>query len=110
MPQAGSAGQSDHVATTEMPPRPAAVVPGTHLTGPFAPVTAEIDIADLPVEGALPADLDGAYVRNGPNPRFTPLGSYVYPLDGDGKLHRVTVEGGRARYDNRAGHGRRATS
>jgi carotenoid cleavage dioxygenase len=89
------------MSTTQMPPRPAAVVPGTYLTGPFAPVTAEVDVADLPVEGALPADLDGAYLRNGPNPRFTPLGSYVYPLDGDGMLHRVTIEGGRARYDNR---------
>ena len=25
------------------------------------------------MEGVLPADLDGAYLRNGPNPRFTPL-------------------------------------
>ena len=34
----GSAGQSDQMSTTQMPPRPAAVVPGTYLTGPFAPV------------------------------------------------------------------------
>ncbi|MCD2189381.1 carotenoid oxygenase family protein [Actinomycetospora soli] len=72
-----------------------------HLTGPFAPVVAEVDVADLRVEGELPADLDGSYVRNGPNPRFSPLGSYVFPLDGDGMLHRVTLGGGQARYDNR---------
>ncbi|MFC5064854.1 carotenoid oxygenase family protein [Actinomycetospora atypica] len=80
---------------------PAPVVPGPHLTGPFAPVVAEVDVADLPVVGELPADLDGAYVRNGPNPRFSPLGSYVFPIDGDGMLHRVMLAEGRARYDNR---------
>ncbi|MBP2367158.1 carotenoid oxygenase family protein [Pseudonocardia parietis] len=81
--------------------RPAPVVPGPYLTGPFAPVVAEVDVADLEVAGELPADLDGSYVRNGPNPRFSPIGSYVFPLDGDGMLHRVTLSEGRARYDNR---------
>ena len=83
------------------PHRPAPVVPGPHLTGPFAPVVDEVDVADLEVVGELPVDLDGAYVRNGPNPRFSPIGSYVYPLDGDGMLHRITLREGRARYDNR---------
>jgi hypothetical protein len=48
-----------------------------HLQGPFAPVIEETDAADLPVEGELPHELNGVYLRNGPNPRFTPLGSYV---------------------------------
>ncbi|GEL22388.1 carotenoid cleavage dioxygenase [Pseudonocardia sulfidoxydans NBRC 16205] len=88
--------------TTQIP-RPTAVDTSTdiHLTGPYAPVTAEVDVTDLPVEGELPADLDGAYLRNGPNPRFSPVGSYTYPLDGDGMLHRVEISGGRARYTNR---------
>jgi carotenoid cleavage dioxygenase-like enzyme len=25
-------------------------------------------------------------MRNGPNPKFPPLGSYTYPLDGDGMV------------------------
>jgi len=87
------------MATTQT--RPGPVTPGTYLTGPFAPVTAEVDVADLRVEGELPADLDGAYLRNGPNPRFSPIGGYLYPIDGDGMLHRVEVSGGRARYTNR---------
>lgn len=74
---------------------------GSVLAGPFAPAHAEVDVPDLTVVGELPAELDGAYVRNGPNPRFSPIGSYVYPLDGDGMLHRVTLSAGRARYDNR---------
>jgi carotenoid cleavage dioxygenase-like enzyme len=72
-----------------------------HLTGAFAPVDDEIDVADLPVKGHLPDDLQGAYVRNGPNPKFPPLGSYTYPLDGDGMLHGVWIEDGTARYRNR---------
>lgn len=83
------------------PTRPAPVVPGPYLTGPYAPVVAEVDVAGLEIAGELPADLDGAYVRNGPNPRFSPIGSYVYPIDGDGMLHRITLSEGRARYDNR---------
>jgi carotenoid cleavage dioxygenase len=68
-----------------------------HLSGRFAPVHREVDDDDLAVEGTLPADLTGTYVRNGPNPRFTPLGSYTYPMEGDGMLHGVWLESGRAR-------------
>lgn len=72
-----------------------------HLSGRFAPVSAEVDEAGLRVEGDLPADLDGVYLRNGPNPRFAPIGSYLYPIDGDGMLHGVWLSEGRARYRNR---------
>ncbi|MEU8137821.1 carotenoid oxygenase family protein [Streptodolium elevatio] len=72
-----------------------------HLVGPFAPVTEEVDAVDLHVEGRLPDELDGVYIRNGPNPRFTPIGSYLYPIDGDGMLHGVWMSQGRARYRNR---------
>ena len=51
----------------------------SHLSGVFAPVDAEIDAADLPVAGKVPEDLRGVYLRNGPNPKFPPLGSYTYP-------------------------------
>ncbi|MFI9115201.1 carotenoid oxygenase family protein [Streptomyces venezuelae] len=72
-----------------------------HLLGTFAPVTEEVDIAELEVTGEIPAWLDGLYLRNGPNPRFTPIGSYLYPIDGDGMLHGVWLSEGRARYRNR---------
>jgi carotenoid cleavage dioxygenase len=73
-----------------------------HLSGRFAPVHREITSSDIEVEGAVPSDLVGAYVRNGPNPRFTPLGSYLYPMEGDGMLHGVWfgADGG-LRYRNR---------
>ncbi|MFD6874105.1 MULTISPECIES: carotenoid oxygenase family protein [unclassified Streptomyces] len=72
-----------------------------HLQGSFAPVTEEVDVADLEVTGELPDALDGLYLRNGPNPRFTPIGSFLYPIDGDGMLHGIQLSAGRARYRNR---------
>lgn len=71
------------------------------LSGRFAPVHREIDTTDVRVEGDLPTDLTGAYVRNGPNAKFPPLGSYTYPMEGDGMLHGVWLEGGTVRYKNR---------
>ena len=72
-----------------------------HLSGNFAPIGREVDVADLPViAGRIPDDLSGAYMRNGPNPLFKPL-SYTYPLDGDGMVHAVYLDNGRARYRNR---------
>jgi carotenoid cleavage dioxygenase len=38
------------------------------LQGSFAPVTEEVTAFDLPVSGHLPAELNGRYLRNGPNP------------------------------------------
>ncbi|MCW2525448.1 MAG: 9-cis-epoxycarotenoid dioxygenase [Pseudonocardiales bacterium] len=91
---------------TRRPPRPSApalldVTTEPHLQGVFAPTIDEVDVIDLKVEGELPAEIDGDYIRNGPNPRFNPIGAYLYPLDGDGMLHRVQIREGRVRYTNR---------
>lgn len=89
--------------TADAGPVPAPIDPAAepHLTGVFAPVVDVVDASDLTVTGQLPTEMDGLYLRNGPNPRFTPLGSYVYPLEGDGMVHGVWVGEGRARYANR---------
>lgn len=72
------------------------------LSGCFEPVHDERDATDLAVRGEIPADLRGAYLRNGPNPLFTPLGSYTFPLEGDAMVHAVWIDGdGGARYRNR---------
>lgn len=72
-----------------------------HLSGNFLPVLRETDAADLRVvAGRIPKDLRGVYLRNGPNPQFKPI-SFTYPLDGDGMIHAVHLEDGRARYRNR---------
>jgi hypothetical protein len=64
------------------------------LCGRFEPVRTEIEANALSVEGSLPSDLLGAYFRNGPNPKFTPLGSYTYPLEGDAMIHGLWIEEG----------------
>ena len=72
-----------------------------HLSGNFLPVLREVDVQDLRVvAGRIPSDLRGVYLRNGPNPEFRPI-SYAYPLDGDGMIHAVYIEDGKARYRNR---------
>lgn len=35
--------------------------------GVFAPVTEEVTAFDLPVTGRIPSELNGRYLRNGPN-------------------------------------------
>jgi carotenoid cleavage dioxygenase-like enzyme len=87
--------------TTALAPKPIDLSTEPFLRGVFAPVTEEVDVVDLKVEGELPPEIDGEYVRNGSNPRFAPLGSYLYPIDGDGMIHRIQIRDGRVRYTNR---------
>lgn len=66
--------------------------------GNYAPVADELTENTLSVEGAIPADLDGWYLRNGPNPRTA--GGHWFT--GDGMLHGVRIEDGAAKwYRNR---------
>ncbi len=73
-----------------------------YLHGVFAPTRTEVDtgIGELVVEGDLPRDLFGAYFRNGPNNRYAPKNRYHW-FDGDGMVHGVHFEDGKARYLNR---------
>jgi len=73
---------------------------GPVLMGPFAPVLEETVLDDLEIEGEIPSDLNGVYLRNGPNPRFPPQGRY-HPFDGDGMIHAAHFENGRVVYRNR---------
>jgi carotenoid cleavage dioxygenase-like enzyme len=100
MTTSGTAGRAPAGARAGHVAAPPEVAGNPYLEGVFAPVTAEVDVPALEVVGELPAELDGAYVRNGPNPRFSPIGSFVYPLDGDGMVHRVAIRDGVARYTN----------
>ena len=91
------------MTVTSGPARPAPVdmAHHDHLTGVFAPQRDEVDVHGLTVTGRIPGDLHGSYLRNGPNPRFDPIGSYVYPLDGDAMVHRIEIADGTANYTNR---------
>jgi len=75
-------------------------LPTSYLDGNYAPQLEEISAEDLTVEGTLPDDLTGVFVRNSSNPRFAPKGRYHW-FDGDGMLHAVQFAAGRATYRNR---------
>lgn len=78
--------------------QPAETVFPVFRTGNYAPVPDELTAFDLPVEGAIPAELNGWYLRNGPNPRIA-TGHWCI---GDGMVHGVRLENGRAAwYRNR---------
>lgn len=69
------------------------------LQGGYAPVTEEVTTFDLQVEGALPPELSGLYVRNGSNPKNAATSHWFL---GDGMLHGVRLNAGRAEwYRNR---------
>jgi carotenoid cleavage dioxygenase len=66
-----------------------------HLSRAFAPVSEERTDFELEVTGEVPRELQGSYVRNGPNPRTGRSPSW---FAGDGMLHAVQLDGGRARW------------
>lgn len=75
-------------------PQPAE--PNLWLVGPFAPVEGELTASDLVVEGELPAELDGLYARIGPNPLQPANPAAYHWFLGDGMVHGVRLQRGRA--------------
>lgn len=72
-----------------------------YLSGPWTPCHEEVDVDELEVlEGAIPGDIDGIYLRNTENPVHQPLGRY-HPFDGDAMIHQVSIADGKASYRNR---------
>lgn len=70
-----------------------------HLRGNWAPVHNERTDTSLRVEGAIPPQLEGVFVRTGPNPAS---GSSDHWFFGDGMVHGVRLAGGKAEwYRNR---------
>lgn len=73
--------------------------PAFYRTGRFTPVPAETTRTELKVTGTIPAELNGRYLRNGPNPRAGDAGHWFL---GDGMVHGVELSVGRASwYRNR---------
>ncbi len=80
---------------------PALDRPHPYLTAIYEPITRELAIDDLAVAGTIPAELDGRYLRIGPNPVAPDPRSYHWFI-GDGMVHGVRIQAGRAQwYRNR---------
>lgn len=70
--------------------------------GLFAPVADEVTEFDLAVEGELPAELNGRYLRNGPNPFPDVDASGDHWFVGPGMVHGLRLlEGNAVWYRNR---------
>jgi carotenoid cleavage dioxygenase len=71
------------------------------LDGIHTPMDAELTLRDLAVTGTIPLELDGRYVRIGPNPKYA-NGKGHHWFIGDGMVHGVRLKGGKAEwYRNR---------
>ncbi|GLT81013.1 hypothetical protein SLA2020_524210 [Shorea laevis] len=77
------------------PPIRPSVDPRRVLSHNFAPVDELPPTECEVVEGSLPLCLNGAYIRNGPNPQYFPRGPF-HLFDGDGMLHSIRISEGRA--------------
>jgi carotenoid cleavage dioxygenase-like enzyme len=73
-----------------------------YLSNNYAPVTDEITAEDLNVIGAIPEELDGRWLRNGPNPIGEVDPATHHWFVGNGMVHGVRLRAGRAEwYRNR---------
>ncbi len=73
-----------------------------YLSGAYAPIDVEHTANDLTVTGTLPPELDGRYLRNGPNPTAVADPDRYHWFTGDAMVHGIRLRGGRAEwYRNR---------
>jgi len=72
-----------------------------YLNGAWTPLFEEVNASELDViEGEIPRDIDGIYLRNTENQIHQPLGRF-HPFDGDGMIHQIDFCDGHASYRNR---------
>lgn len=73
-----------------------------YLTGVHRPMAEEVTLEDLAVTGTIPAELNGRYLRNGPNPALPPDPASYHWFTGAGMVHGIAISGGKAQwYRNR---------
>jgi carotenoid cleavage dioxygenase-like enzyme len=70
--------------------------------GNYLPVDSEVTAFDLPVTGKIPEELEGRFLRNGPNPMQESDPAKHHWFVGTGMMHGVRLRAGRAEwYRNR---------
>jgi len=76
--------------------------PNPYLQANFGPVDIESTVTDLKVTGTIPAELNGRFLRNGPNPEMDEDGGGYHWFMGRGMVHGLRLSEGRAMwYKNR---------
>ena len=61
------------------------------MTGIHTPMDGEKTLTHLQVTGTIPTELDGRYVRIGPNPQYAEAKGYHW-FTGDGMVHGIRIE------------------
>jgi len=73
-----------------------------YLTGIHKPMAEELTLTDLVVVGEIPTEIDGRYLRIGPNPVTAPEEGSYHWFTGDGMTHGLRISKGKAQwYRNR---------
>lgn len=70
--------------------------PNPYLMGIHTPLPSEETLLDLRVTGSIPAELDGRYIRIGPNPVTPPNPGLYHWFMGDGMVHGIRLQNGKA--------------
>jgi 8'-apo-carotenoid 13,14-cleaving dioxygenase len=70
--------------------------PHPYLSGIHEPMDGELTLDDLQVTGSIPAQLDGRYIRIGPNPVTPPNPASYHWFTGDGMVHGIRLKDGKA--------------
>lgn len=96
----GASGRQAAAAPSEKAAKASVAHP--FLEGAFAPVTEELTAFDLPVTGRIPRELNGRYLRTGPNFLGLEDANAHHWMRGEGMVHGVRLRDGRAEwYRNR---------
>src|SRR5690606_23436783 len=71
---------------------------GPHPGGFSAPMRFEAEILDCEVEGTIPAEMDGIFVRTGPDWYYPQLYPNDTPFSADGYVSTFRIKNGKAAY------------
>jgi carotenoid cleavage dioxygenase-like enzyme len=75
---------------------PQSTEPHPYLSGIHTPMTEELTLTDLRVEGSIPPALNGRYLRNGPNPAGPADPASYHWFSGHGMVHGIKLQDGKA--------------
>jgi carotenoid cleavage dioxygenase-like enzyme len=72
------------------------------LNGNFLPIEKEQNYEFVEVtQGKVPTDINGVYLRNGPNAKYHADNGRAHFFDGDAMIHALRIKDGKIFYCNR---------